>query len=44
MIVPDIFHKHTQNTYIFHIMDVFISLSVAHHFVETEFVFSEENR
>lgn len=30
-------------THVFHIMDVLVSLSVAHHFVEAEFVLSKED-
>lgn len=32
------------NTHVFHVMDVLVSLSVTHHFVEAEFVLSKEER
>lgn len=38
---PQIYFK---STYIFHIMNMLVSLSVTHHFVETEFIVSKEKR
>lgn len=32
------------NTYVFYVMNVLVSLSVTHHFVEAEFVLSKEER
>lgn len=37
-------HALLPPTYIFHVMDVLVSLRVTHHFVEAEFVLSKEER
>lgn len=36
--------RFTRHTHVFHQVDVLVSVSVAHHFVETEFILSEEQR
>lgn len=38
------FVRYTRHTHIFHQVDVLVSVSVAHHFVKTELILSEEQR